>query len=656
MADTKGIRAGRAFVELGVSDRLSAGLRRAERRLKAFGEGVRAIGARLAALGAVAVAPLAASIKQFANVGDALDEAAARTGISVEALSELAFAAELSGADLETLEAGVRHLQKSLVGAADGTGGAADALASLGLRADQLRSLAPEDQFSLIAERLSRVLDPAKRTALALALLGRQGARLLPLMQRGAAGIDDLRAQARALGLTVSTQAARDAAELNDALDSLWRVVRNGAFVIGAALAPAVLRLTKTVTRVIVSVTEWIKQNRAVVVSVAKVVAIVLGAGAAIVALGLVISGIGAAVGVMASIVSGVGAVFGVLAATVGAILSPIGLVVAAVVGLGGALLVASGVAGRAIETLSVNFRGLAGTVSRVVGGIADALAAGDIALAAKVLWLSLRLAWQEGAAALNGVWLTVKRFFVGTAQEMWFGALAAAEIAWHALEVGWIETTAFLSKTWARFSGGFQSIWQKAVSFVAKRMLEIQGLFDSGLDVEAAKRGVDEDLERRLSEIDTTTQRDIDSREQRRARERDRTRQLNEDTLAEISRQFEEAQRALEKGGESSVEETRRALEEARRRLDEAIEEARRQREETSDDSPSRAIADRLAGLEDLITGAVGVRGTFNAAALQGLASGGDAAERTARATEQTARHARRIADAAQSSRLVFT
>jgi len=65
------------------------------------------------------------------------------------------------------------------------------------------------------------------------------------------------------------------------------------------------------------------------------------------------------------------------------------------------------------------------------------------------------------------------------------------AQTVFHALEVAWIETTSFLSKTWTRFTSGFQKVWQSASSFVAKRMLEIQGLFDSGLDVEAAKRAV---------------------------------------------------------------------------------------------------------------------------------------------------------------------
>ncbi|HLO40883.1 MAG TPA: hypothetical protein VK176_07660 [Phycisphaerales bacterium] len=48
MADTRGIRAGRAFVELGVSDRLSSGLKAAQKKLEAFGEGLRSIGTKMA--------------------------------------------------------------------------------------------------------------------------------------------------------------------------------------------------------------------------------------------------------------------------------------------------------------------------------------------------------------------------------------------------------------------------------------------------------------------------------------------------------------------------------------------------------------------------------------------------------------------------------
>jgi hypothetical protein len=51
-----------------------------------------------------------------------------------------------------------------------------------------------------------------------------------------------------------------------------------------------------------------------------------------------------------------------------------------------------------------------------------------------------------------------------------------------------------------------------------------------------------------------------------------------------------------------------------------------------------------------------VTVRGTFNAAAAQGLLGSADAQERTADATEQTARNTKRLVAAARNGGLVFT
>ena len=654
--NTRGIRAGRAFVELGVSDKLSAGLRRAQKRLKAFGDGVRAVGTRLAAIGAAGLALLAASVRSFAKAGDTLDKMSNRTGVSVEALSELGFAAEQSGADLQTLEAGVRVMQRTLNDAERGLATAKDAMAELGLSADALRGLSPEQQFKTLAEALSRIEDPSKRAAVAMQIFGRAGTRLLPLIEGGADGIEALQEQARSLGLTISTEAAAEAALLTDTLNILWRTVRQGVFVVGSALAPAVTRLAEATSRVVVSVTAWIKANRAVVVAAAKVAAIVALVGLTLIAAGLGISVLAAALGGLATLVGAVGAAMATL-------LSPIGLVVAAVVGLGVAIVRYTSLGGQAVGWLMDRFGELRAFVERVAGGIADALAAGDLALAAEVLWLGLKVAWQRGVAELNAVWLEARAFFVGTAQKMWFGALAAAQIVLHALESAWIETTAFLAKTWTRFASGFQRIWQNAVGFVAKRMLEIQGLFDSSLDVEAAKQAVDDQLDAKLAEIDQNARRELSAREDRRQRERDAAAELNEATLAEIGHRFEEAQEALRIGNEARIAESQRALDEARRKLDEAIETARERREAMGDESgPGRIGRDLIAELEDRLGGlgsslarGPSARGTFNARAVQGLATEGTAAERTAKATEQTARHTRQLADAAKSGGLTF-
>jgi len=661
MADTRGIRAGRAFVELGVSDKLTAGLRRAQKRLEAFGAELRAVGVRMAGIGAAAVTALLGAAKHFVGFGDTLDKMSQRTGVSVEALSELGFAAELAGGDLETLETGLKFMQRSIVEAAQGSETARRALSMLGLTVADLAGLSPDEQFKRLADRIARVEDPALRTALAMEVFGRSGTKLLPLLTEGARGIEALQERARRLGLTISTETARDAAELNDTLDTLWRVVRQGVFTIGAALAPTLKDIAERITRVIVAATDWIKRNREVVLWALKVAAAITVAGVALIGLGLVVSGLGVALGVLAGIVSGIGTMFGLVGAAIGALLSPIGLVVAAVVGLGGALIVSSGAGGEALRWLMAQFTRLRDWVGKVVGGISDALAAGDIALAARVLWLSLKVIWQQGVAALNRVWLGAKEFFVSTAYAMWYGALAAAEIVFHALEVAWIETTSFLSKTWTRFTSGFQKVWESASSFVAKRMLEIQGRFDSGLDVEAAKQVVDQQLEVRLAEIDQGSRRDLTERERRRAGDREQAAAIHEATLAGIGRSFEDAQEALRTNTEAGIAESQAALDEAKRRLEEALAEARAKREAAEAEGgalPGDLLSrfqDGLAGLGDLLAKGISVRGTFNAAGVAGLAAGNDAAERTARATEQTARHTRRLADMATTGSLAF-
>ena len=109
MPAAQGVRAGRAYVELGVHDRLARGLARAARRLRAFGTQVQAIGARLAKLGAVAAVPFAAGIKvfadferQMANVSTMLDEPEKHMGRFTEGIRRMAVEFGESTEALET--------------------------------------------------------------------------------------------------------------------------------------------------------------------------------------------------------------------------------------------------------------------------------------------------------------------------------------------------------------------------------------------------------------------------------------------------------------------------------------------------------------------------------------------------------------------------
>jgi len=84
-SSTGAIRAGRAFVELFADDsKLVRGLRRASAKLKAFGESVRNMGLKLAALGSAVATPLLASTKVFSQMGDALAKMSAPMGFAAE--------------------------------------------------------------------------------------------------------------------------------------------------------------------------------------------------------------------------------------------------------------------------------------------------------------------------------------------------------------------------------------------------------------------------------------------------------------------------------------------------------------------------------------------------------------------------------------------
>jgi len=204
MASAGGIRAGAAYVELFVKDnRLTKGLAAASARLKAFGAGITGIGTQFLGLGAALATPLFAAAKLFADTGDQIAKMSARTGIAVESLSELAFAVSQSGSDLESFESAVRRMQKVLVDAAGGSLAARDTLQKLGLAVADLKALGPEEQFKLLADRLSTIENPALRAALAMDLFGKSGTKLLPLMAGGARGIEELQEKARALGLTI---------------------------------------------------------------------------------------------------------------------------------------------------------------------------------------------------------------------------------------------------------------------------------------------------------------------------------------------------------------------------------------------------------------------------------------------------------------------
>lgn len=212
-------------------------MKKLKKSLAKFGESVAKIGKGVAAMGAGIGAGLAASAKAFADYGDEIAKTARKSGIGVKELTALQFAAERSGASLPQLINGLRKMQVNLVQAAKGGGVAKRELEDLGLSAENLMKLSPEQQFIKIGDAIGELKHPTEQGAAAMALFGKQGAELLPLFQEGAGGIDALMKKAEELGLTMDAVDATNAEKLTDALSDLGSQIKAVFFKIGAQVA-----------------------------------------------------------------------------------------------------------------------------------------------------------------------------------------------------------------------------------------------------------------------------------------------------------------------------------------------------------------------------------------------------------------------------------
>jgi|YNPNPStandDraft_1061719.scaffolds.fasta_scaffold00077_9 hypothetical protein len=659
MPSPSDIKAGEAFVEIHTDNkRLEKGLKEASKKLKAWGQSVTAAGQRLFTAGLAAAGGLFAAAKVFSSMGDTVQKMSQRTGISAEVLSELGFAAEQSGTDLATVEMGIRRMQAVIGDATNGLGSAEDALANLGLTVSQLVGLSPDQQFEMIADGIAKIEDPSLRAAAAMDIFGRSGTMLLPLMSQGAAGIRELRQQARDLGLTISTEDADSAARLGDALNMLWRVVKQGVFLIGSALAPVLTEFAERAAYMLKSIGDWIKENRALVVTIFQIALGVLAAGAALIMLGNLIAAIGTAIGVLTPMITAAVAVFKMIPVALGALLSPVGLVIGALAALGAYFLYVSGLGQKALEWLREKFNSLRETVVKAWKGIGDALAAGDLALAAEILWLTLKLEWQKGIAWLTEKWNAFKETFQAVGTEAVYGLAKLLTEGWAAIQRTWVEVVAFMQRVWSTFIYYLVTAWRTAQNWIAKKFVQLMAAIDPKVDAEAAMKILDEDFAREQKAREHNYQEELNQIEDTQKKKQDAIEKEREGAIKILEEEREKAHVEHKKQNDEALKAAQDAVEETRKKWQEALDRAAQERAEFEKDNapePIKGIGElKQFEFEGLAKQAISVVGTFNPLAAAGL-SAGSPLERAARAGEETAKNTKKLVQQAQHGGLVF-
>jgi len=388
------IKGGMAFVQAYLDDNpLSQGLAKLQTKLKSWQASLSKLGAgayggelpepfaaiaRFAASPAGAFSALLGAAKLTADAREEMLKMSETTGVSVEKLSALSYAARRAGVSTESLAAGLRKMQSKEFSAAFGGGKNGALMAGMGLGGGDAA-----DQFRKVVAQFEK-LDQVSRVGLAKKL---GLTDLLPLINQGVAGLDAFTQRAKDLGLVMGEEDAKAGKQFTLALGDLHDVLMSSVSAIGGALVPMITGLTNIVVKVAVTVRDWIKTHQALTM------AIFLGTGA-IVAAGIAVKLLAIGFGLL-------GAVITVVSGIATLVAHPFLLIGAALAAMAGYIIYISGILG----DFGKMFGEMGTDAAGGIGAISKAIAGGDIEKAWKVVTSFMTYEWAKTMQSLGFMW-----------------------------------------------------------------------------------------------------------------------------------------------------------------------------------------------------------------------------------------------------------
>jgi hypothetical protein len=302
-------------VNLGLdSAQFVKGAKQAETTLQKMSLKMVAVGAAITAAIGGAVIEFAKLTRETINVADEISKAAVKIGISTEELSRLRYAADLSGLSFEQLQKGLLILNRNMAGIGGESKKVAEAFARMGIETRNADGTLKSSTQVLkeMADVFAQMPDGAEKSALAMAVLGKSGADMIPLLNGGAAELAKLTEEADRFGIVIDTETGRKAEEFNDNLSRL-----QGSFsALGTRLAAELLPH-------LVDFTNWLIKNQGEIVK-------------AVGNFGNFVGGVARMASAVASGVAWMEERFGRLARAISVIINPLSMVVNLATRLGG--------------------------------------------------------------------------------------------------------------------------------------------------------------------------------------------------------------------------------------------------------------------------------------------------------------------------------
>lgn len=412
------IRAGSAFVELKSKDSgFTRGLRKAERRLKAFGKAMTGIGRKVGLMAAV-FAPVAIAAIKFAS--DA-EESASRFRAVFGSLADDSakwaddLARRVGRAKVEVIDS-LSSMQSFFVGLGlDGRQAQkmSQQLTELSIDFASFNNITDDDAMGRFISALSGSSEVLARFGINTKAAALQQELLtMGITKSWSAVTEQEKAMARysIILRTMTDQGAlgdatRTAGSFANQMKRLRAGIVNAATAIGKSIMPPLARLLKIINPILASFAEWADANKKTVATAAAVITAVGALAAGIILVGLGFGLAGFAISGFLAVMAALGTIVGIVGGALAFMISPIGLLIAS-----GAIL------GLTLLNLLLDFQAVAeyarGTFSRVLSstlevfdGIKNAIMKGDISLAFQIMTKSIELVWVGMLGTLKSKW-----------------------------------------------------------------------------------------------------------------------------------------------------------------------------------------------------------------------------------------------------------
>ncbi|MDZ4848103.1 MAG: phage tail tape measure protein [Pirellulaceae bacterium] len=622
---------------------------------------------------------MAATLRQFslgagdaARAADVLTKAANSTFNTVEGLGEsLKYAGPVAASLGMTLEdttailgvLGNVGIQGSEAGTALRRLGVISAASGKELKSlfnvsnvDSAGKLKPLVQILDDINTATKDMPLAQRTAKMAEAFGLLGITSANVLSQTAGGVAQLSAELKiAEGTAKRTSDAMDAG-LGGSMRIALSAIEGVALAIGDSLAGGLKEIIDVFSGAATALTLFIGNNKQLIVTIAKVTAGIAVAGAALFAIGGAIALAGAAISGAATLASGFAAVLGAIgsigAIAISALASPLGIAIGLFGGLAAASFFASEEGGKAIFTLGEMVTGLGQIFNDTWSGIVAAVQAGDLAKAGDIAWLGLQIGFQQVVVTIRELMDAVSRWFIG----IWNGAAdAVADVlvgSFFGIQTAWVSIIAGLKTGWNNFLFASKATITEMVSLFKKAWAYVTALWDpSALEGKLAKiekERTDAHIANQEKQTGSRLQNKSDFESQLAEIQSNRSQMagiLKEDRsrrdqeLAMPSQGLTEAQSSLAASKEKlkAISEEQKAATATKK----AAEEAKKTKPPTPDTSGGAGngglVNDAVSSLK---VSASGIFSGFAVRSLGGDIGGGSPAERTARATEKTAKN----------------